>query len=87
MDTAAVMMNLDLVISSDTSVPHLAGAIGIPVWLALPHSPNWHWLLDRVDSPWYRTMRLFRQKAAGNWSGVFDEIRAELQTLVDISQK
>ena len=65
MDTAAIMMNLDLVISSDTSVPHLAGALGVPVWLALPFVPDWRWLLDRGDSPWYPTMRLFRQKDSG----------------------
>jgi tetratricopeptide (TPR) repeat protein len=78
MDTAAVMMNLDLVISSDTVIPHLAGALGVPVWLAVPFVPDWRWLLDRDDSPWYRTMRLFRQKAACDWSGIFEDIRAEL---------
>jgi len=78
MDTAAIMKNLDLVISSDTSVPHLAGALGVPVWLALPHVPNWRWLLDRPDSPWYPTMRLFRQQEAGDWAGVFEQIQAAL---------
>jgi tetratricopeptide (TPR) repeat protein len=82
MDTAAVMMNLDLVISSDTAVPHLAGALGVPVWLALPFVPDWRWLLDRTDSPWYPTMRLFRQRTVGNWDGVFQEIRAEVGNLV-----
>jgi ADP-heptose:LPS heptosyltransferase len=81
MDSAAIMMNLDLVISSDTSVPHLAGALGVPVWLALPFGPDWRWLLDRNDSPWYPTMRLFRQKTPGDWNGIFDEIRAELHKL------
>ena len=61
MDTAAIMMNLDLVITSDTAVPHLAGALGVPVWVALPFVPDWRWLLEREDSPWYPTMRLFRQ--------------------------
>jgi ADP-heptose:LPS heptosyltransferase len=79
MDTAAIMKNLDLVISSDTSVPHLAGALGVPVWVALPHVPNWRWLLDRPDSPWYPTMRLFRQQEAGNWAGVLEEIQTALQ--------
>jgi len=82
MDTAAIMMNLDLVISSDTAVPHLAAALGIPVWLALPFLPDWRWLLDRSDSPWYPTMRLFRQKTLGDWSGVFEEMRAELLNLI-----
>jgi hypothetical protein len=81
MDTAAIMMNLDLVISSDTSIPHLAGALGVPVWLTLPCVPNWRWLQDRNDSPWYPTMRLFRQQSAGDWTGVFAAIRAELQHL------
>jgi hypothetical protein len=80
MDTAAIMKTIDLVISSDTSAPHLAGALGVPVWLALPHVPNWRWLLDRPDSPWYPTMRLFRQREAGDWAGVFEEIQAALRT-------
>jgi hypothetical protein len=78
MDTAAIMMNLDLVITSDTSVAHLAGALGVPVWVALPFVPDWRWLLDRSDSPWYPTMRLFRQKRMGDWAGVFEEIEAAL---------
>jgi Tfp pilus assembly protein PilF len=79
MDTAAIMKNLDLVITSDTAVPHLAGALGMPVWVALPFVPDWRWLLDRNDSPWYPTMRLFRQKKAGDWRGVFEEIGAALR--------
>jgi hypothetical protein len=82
MDTAAIMKNLDLVISSDTSVPHLAGALGVPVWVALPFVPDWRWLLDRSDSPWYPTMRLFRQKKVGDWAGVFEEIAAALDVVV-----
>src|SRR5207342_3203806 len=78
-DTAAVMMNLDLVISSDTAVPHLAGALGVPVWLALPFVPDWRWLLDRSDSLWYPTMLLFRQKSPGDWSSVFQEIQSALR--------
>jgi ADP-heptose:LPS heptosyltransferase len=78
MDTAAIMKNLDLVITSDTAIPHLAGALGVPVWIALPCPPDWRWLLDRSDSPWYPTMRLFRQKQPGDWAGVFEEIRAAL---------
>ena len=79
MDTAAIMMNLDLVITSDTSVAHLAGALGVSVWVALPYVPDWRWLLDRSDSPWYPTMRLFRQKSRGDWAGVFKEIEAALR--------
>jgi hypothetical protein len=82
MDSAAIMMNLDLVITSDTSVPHLAGALGVPVWVALPFVPDWRWLLDRSDSPWYPTMRLFRQKKPGDWAGAFEEIEIALRERV-----
>ena len=78
MDTAAIMMNLDLVITSDTAVPHLAGALGVPVWVALPRVPTGDWMLDRTDSPWYPTMRLFRQRKRGNWQAVLEEIRGAL---------
>ena len=77
-DTAAIMKNMDLVISSDTSTPHLAGALGVPVWVALPFVPDWRWLLEREDSPWYPTMRLFRQKQDGNWDDVFRRISEAL---------
>ncbi|MCY2989818.1 MAG: tetratricopeptide repeat protein [Planctomycetota bacterium] len=73
-DTAAIMLNLDLVITSDTAVPHLAGALGVPVWVALPFAACWRWLLQREDSPWYPTMRLFRQTEFGNWSQVFSRL-------------
>ncbi len=79
MDTAAIMSNLDLVITSDTSVPHLAGALGVPTWVALSISPDWRWFLDRDDSPWYPTMRLFRQSTLGDWDEVFDRIASELE--------
>ena len=82
MDTAAIMTNLDLVISSDTSVPHLAAALGVPTWIALPFVANWQWLRDRGDSPWYPTARLFRQKTAADWNAVFSEIHAELAKLL-----
>jgi Flp pilus assembly protein TadD len=82
MDTAAIMMNLDLVISSDTAVPHLAGALGVPVWVALPWVPDWRWLLEREDSPWYPTMRLFRQTRFGDWDGVFDRMAEELTMVI-----
>ena len=78
-DTAAVMRNLDLVISSCTSVAHLAGALGVPIWTVLQFIPDWRWLLNRSDSPWYPTMRLFRQKKQGDWREVFDEITETLK--------
>jgi len=82
MDSAAVMMNLDLVISSDTVVPHLAGALGVPVWVAVPLAPDWRWLLEREDSPWYPSMRLFRQKRYGQWEDVFERLAEELRAVV-----
>jgi tetratricopeptide (TPR) repeat protein len=81
-DTAAVMANLDLIISSDTSIVHLAGALGRPTWVALKYVPDWRWLLDRDDSPWYPTLRLFRQPERENWKAVFTEIEQELRKLV-----
>ena len=84
MDTAAVMMNLDLVVTVDSSPAHLAGALGVPVWVALPTASCWRWLLDREDSPWYPTMRLFRQSRSGDWAGVLERIAGELQRLLAI---
>ena len=78
-ESAALMCALDLVITVDTAVAHLAGALGVPVWLALPFSPDWRWLLEREDSPWYPGMRLFRQTQPGNWAEVFARMAAELQ--------
>jgi len=72
------MENLDLVITVDTSLAHLAGALGRPVWLALKSAPDWRWFLDRTDSPWYPTMRLFRQTAAGGWDGVLAAMARQL---------
>jgi Flp pilus assembly protein TadD len=82
MDTAAIMMNLDLVITSDTAVPHLAGGLGVPVWVMLPFSPDWRWLLHRTDTPWYPTTRLFRQPGPGDWQSVFAEVSLALGDLV-----
>jgi hypothetical protein len=81
LDTAAVMANLDLIITSDTSIAHLAGALGRPVWVALRRVPDWRWMLDRADSPWYPTMRLFRQIRDGDWAPVFSEIMQALCSL------
>jgi hypothetical protein len=77
-DTAAVVANLDLVISADTSVAHLAGALGRPTWILLPYAAEWRWLVGREDSPWYPTARLFRQPAIGDWPAVFVRLRGEL---------
>ncbi|MGD0138150.1 MAG: tetratricopeptide repeat protein [Tepidisphaeraceae bacterium] len=77
-DTAALIANLDLVIAVDTAVVHLAGAMGKPVWTLLPFASDWRWLLDRADSPWYPTMRLFRQATPGDWDGVIRRVAAEL---------
>jgi hypothetical protein len=82
MDTAAIMQCLDLVISSDTAIPHLAGALGVPVWVALTFVPDWRWLLHRRDSPWYPSMHLFRQTRQGNWDDVFQRTAAELRARV-----
>ncbi|MBJ7414621.1 MAG: FkbM family methyltransferase, partial [Niveispirillum sp.] len=82
LDTAAVMQHMDLIISSDTSVAHLAGALGRPVWVPLKFSPDWRWMVDRGDSPWYPgTMRLFRQTEPGDWAGVFQRLAADVAAL------
>ena len=78
-DTAAAISALDLVISVDTSVAHLAGALGKPVWVLLSFAPDWRWLLDREDNPWYPTARLFRQEKSGDWEGVFERLALALK--------
>jgi Flp pilus assembly protein TadD len=78
--TAAIVDNLDLVIAVDTAVAHLAGAMNRPVWLLLPYHSDWRWLLERSDSPWYPSMRIFRQRTPGDWSGVFDRVVDALRT-------
>jgi hypothetical protein len=81
-DTAAIMQNLDLVITSDTATAHLAGALGRPAWVALKHMPDWRWMAGRDDSPWYPAMRLFRQPAPGDWESVFAAMAQALHSLV-----
>jgi tetratricopeptide (TPR) repeat protein len=81
-DTAALIAQMDLVIAVDTAVAHLAGAMGKPVWVMLPHAPDWRWMLERDDSPWYPTMRLFRQPRPGDWRPVVERVRRQLRNLV-----
>lgn len=80
-DSAALVQNLDLLISVDTAPAHLAGALGCPVWVMLPYNPDWRWLLIRNDTPWYPTMKLFRQPAPGAWMPVVEQVREELARL------
>jgi ADP-heptose:LPS heptosyltransferase len=81
-DTAAAIQALDLVISVDTSVAHLAGALAKPVWTLIPYAPDWRWMRDREDSPWYPTMCLFRQPRPGDWASVIRRVAEELKALV-----
>ena len=83
-DTARFVRQLDLVITCDTSVAHLVGALAKPVWVLLPFAPDWRWMRDRTDSPWYPGMRLFRQRRPGDWDGVFEEARAALDEFVAV---
>jgi Tfp pilus assembly protein PilF len=81
LDTAALMKSVDLVVTSDTAAAHLAGALGVPVWVALSRMADWRWLREREDSPWYPTMRLFRQSRLGDWAPVFEAMAGELRRL------
>jgi ADP-heptose:LPS heptosyltransferase len=72
---------MDVVIAVDTSVAHLAGALGKPLWVLLPQVADWRWLTERADSPWYPAARLFRQERKGDWDGVIDAVRGELAAL------
>ena len=80
-DTAALMMSLDLIITSDTAIAHLAGALGRPVWVLLNSAPDWRWQLNRLDCPWYPTMKLFRQPAPRDWASVFASVDKELNNI------
>jgi hypothetical protein len=79
LDTAAVMTLCDLVVTSDAAVAHLAGALGARTWVALKAIPDWRWMLERDDSPWYPTLRLFRQRVRGDWETVFREIEGAVR--------
>ena len=81
-DTAAIIDCLDLVITVDTAVAHLAGAMGKPVWILLPYVPDWRWLLDRDDSPWYPTARLFRQDETRAWDNVIARVHEALRDFI-----
>jgi len=78
-DTAAQIAQLDLVITVDTAVSHLAGALGVPVWVLMPYTPDWRWLQERTDTPWYPLMRLFRQPQPGDWESVMEAMTANLK--------
>jgi ADP-heptose:LPS heptosyltransferase len=86
MDTAAILENLDMLISCDSSVAHLAGALDRLVWLALPYSAEWRWMRGRADSPWYPRHRLFRQPRPRAWPDVFARIAAELASFPSFEQ-
>jgi ADP-heptose:LPS heptosyltransferase len=81
-DTAALCELMDVIISVDTSVAHLAGSLGKTTWVLLPFSPDWRWLLDRLDSPWYPSAQLYRQEAIGNWQGPLEKVKTDLMALV-----
>jgi hypothetical protein len=82
-DTASLIDNLDLVISVDTAVAHLAAAMGKPVWLLVPYAPDWRWMLDRTDSPWYPTVQIFRQPSPGDWASPLNNIDTALRLAIN----
>jgi ADP-heptose:LPS heptosyltransferase len=80
-DTAAILTLLDVLVSVDSSPVHLAGALGCPAWVLLPFAPDWRWLRDRRDSPWYPSLRLFRQPSIQAWRPVLEEVAVALRAL------
>jgi ADP-heptose:LPS heptosyltransferase len=80
-DTAALCAQMDVVVCVDTSVAHLSGALGKPTFLLLPYNPDWRWLLNRTDSPWYPTMQLYRQAQLGSWQSVLENVNVDLQRM------
>ena len=81
LNIGAIIKNLDLVISSDTSIAHLAGSLNFPTWLLLTYSPDWRWMMERNDTPWYPSMKLFRQKTVNDWDTVIIEVINQLKLL------
>jgi len=81
LDSAAIMKCVDLVITSDTALTHLAGALGVKTWLFLPYTPDWRWLMDRDDSPWYPSLKLYRQESCGNWDFLLEKSRIDLVSM------
>jgi hypothetical protein len=86
-DTMAIVETLDLVITVDTAVAHLAGAMGKPVWILLSYAPDWRWLLERSDSPWYPTARLFRQPSPGDWGSVARRVAEALSEPISLEPR
>jgi len=83
-DTAGILANLDLLIAVDTSIVHLAGAMNKPVWTLLPYAHDWRWMTRRTDTPWYPSMRLFRQEHLNQWDDVFQDVKQALDQLITI---
>jgi hypothetical protein len=81
-ETAAIVKSLDLIVTCDSAAGHLAGALGVPTWIALPATPDWRWMLNRDDSPWYPSVRLFRQRQPGDWEDVFQRMEQALAARV-----
>jgi hypothetical protein len=82
LDTAAALTCVDLLVTSDSAIAHLAGALGVPTWLCLMHEPDWRWMREGSRTPWYASMRLFRQPSPGDWGSVFAAVAAELSLRV-----
>lgn len=85
-DTAALVLSLDLVITTDTAIAHLAGALGKPLWLLLPWQSDWRWMQHRTDTPWYPTARLFRQPTPNNWPALIAEVASELHNYCNLNK-
>ena len=82
-EAATVLTQLDLLITIDAPIAHLAGGMGLPAWVLLPHTADWRWMVNRADSPWYPSLRLFRQPSAGDWRSVMTQVRTSLGALLN----